>query len=364
MARSVNFVWNYCKDTQITALKRSDCRLIKDKQTHETVAIPNFLSKYELNNLVSGSSRLLGLHSQTVQNICEEYVTRRKQFKKLLRWRGKDCLDWVPFKRVGIQVKNDRAVYCKHEFRFWNSRELPKDAKIKTGSFTQDSRGRWYLNITFESESLELSERAKAEALEDVGIDLGIKHLATLSNGDKVKGPELRADLLKEIRKVERQRKLARRRQSKTREFKPLPKQKKIRKLHAKAANQRKECLHEKSTKIVRMAAIIAIGTLPCAFMNRSRTLSGKSLDKGIGSFRQMLRYKAERAGVDYVEVSERDSTQTCSQCEWKHPPERRIGLGVREWDCPQCDAHHDRDHNAAKNILRLGHQTLTRLAA
>jgi len=364
MARSVNLVWNYCKQTQRTALKRTDCRIITDKKTNKKIAIPNFFTKYELNNLVSGSSRELGLHSQTVQNICEEYVTRRKQFKKLLRWRGKRTLGWIPFKRVGIKFKKDGVLYCKRKFRIWNSRELPEDAKIKTGSFTEDSTGKWYLNITFESASLEASEKAKSQAKKEIGVDLGVKNLAMLSDGTQVKGPQLREDLVKKLRKIEIQRKAARRRQSKNRRYKKLTKQRQLKKLHARVANQRRNYLHQWSTKIARVAKLIVIGTLPCALMNRSRTLSGKSLDNGIGMFRQMLRYKAERAGVAYVEVSERDSTQTCSQCEWKHPPENRIGLGVREWKCPHCNAHHDRDHNAAKNILRLGHQTLTRSAA
>jgi len=364
MSHSVNMVWNYCKETQISALKRIDCRLIKDKKTDEVKSIPNFFSKYELNNLVAGSSRELGLHSQSVQYVCEEYVTRRKQFKKLLRWRGSNNLGWVPFKKVGIKVKKDRVLYCKREFRVWNSRALPDDAKIKTGSFTEDSRGRWYLNLTFESGYLEANEKAKSQATQEVGVDLGVKYLATLSDGTQVKGPELRKDLLRKLRKIEIQRKAARRRQSRSRKFKKLTKQVQVKKLHTKVANQRRDYLHQWSTKIARVAKIIVIGTLPCSLMNRSKTMSGKSLDNGIGMFRQMLRYKAERAGVAYVEVSERDSTQTCSQCEWKHPPEVRIGLGVREWNCPNCAASHDRDHNAAKNILRLGHQTLTRSAA
>ena len=97
MARTVNFVWNFAKQTQIDALKARSARIILDKKTGKYIGIPNFLTKYELNNLVSGSSKELGLHSQTVQAVVEQYSTRRVQFKKLLRWRGRKSLGWIPF---------------------------------------------------------------------------------------------------------------------------------------------------------------------------------------------------------------------------------------------------------------------------
>jgi hypothetical protein len=92
MSRSVNMVWNFCKQTQQEALKNKSVKLIDDKKSGEKASIPYFLTKFEMNNLVSGSSKELELHSQTVQFVSEEYITRRKQFKTLLRWRGKKSL--------------------------------------------------------------------------------------------------------------------------------------------------------------------------------------------------------------------------------------------------------------------------------
>jgi putative transposase len=365
LARSVNFVWNFCKATQIQALKRQDARIIVDKKSGEKIPIANFFSAYELNNLTSGSAKELGIHSQSVQAVCEEYVTRRKQFKKLLRWRGKKSLGWIPFKKVGVQIHSDSITYCKKEFRFWESRDLPEDAQIKSGSFTQDKRGRWYVSITFESESL--AKQVIAELLPErteLGIDLGIKKLATLSDGQFIERPDLRAKALVQIRKLEKQRRYARRQQARARKFAPLPKEKRLKKLHTQIANQREDYLHKKSTELVNRSQKLVVGDLSCRFMNRSRNLSGISLDTGIGMFKQMLRYKAERAGVEHLEVSERNSTQTCSGCGWQHPPHARIGLEVREWTCPQCGAWHDRDINAARNILRSGHRTPIRSAA
>ena len=78
-------------------------------------------------------------------------------------------------------------------------------------------------------------------------------------------------------------------------------------------------------------------------------------LDAGWSAFRTMLQYKCDSAGVWFEEVDERYSTQTCSCCEARTGPTGQKALGVREWTCPACDASHQRDINAAKNILRTG---------
>jgi len=365
MARAVNFVWNYCKETQIIALKRSSTKRVIDKKTGKEKIIPNFFSGFDFNYLVAGSSKELGLNASTMQAIAEQYAKSRTQYKKLLRWRGRHSLGWIPFKKPCIQLKQNSVIYRKKEFKFWNSRTLPDDAKIKVGSFTQDRLGHWYFNITFESESLAIKRWGDREIVtQEVGIDLGVKTLATLSNGEKIERPDLRADFLDKIRKLERTRKFARKQQARTKIYSKLPKQKQLTKLQAKIANKRKEYLHLTSTKLVKENKMIVIGDLSCAFMNRNKKMSGISLDSGIGMFRQMVRYKADRAGVTYVEIDERNSTQTCSSCGWQHPKQARIGLGVREWICGGCGDLHDRDINAARNILRIGHDTLIRQTA
>ena len=130
LARACNFVWNFCNESQEHALRWNQ----------------RWPTGFELSKLTAGCSKELGLHSQTVQAVCEQYETRRKQFKKRnLRWRGKRSPGWVPFKASGIKVIDDTVRYAGHTFRFWNSRELP--GPIRCGSFSQDSRKRWYVNF-------------------------------------------------------------------------------------------------------------------------------------------------------------------------------------------------------------------------
>jgi len=346
MSRSANMVWNYCKQTQKDALRNKSCKLIEDKKTGKKISIPYFLTKFEMNNLVSGSSKELGLHSQTVQGIAEEYTTRRKQFKTLLRWRGKKSLGWLPFKSLGIKIHNGNISYNKNIFSFWNSRELPDDAKIKTGSFAQNKRGHWYLNIVFESEKISIKRLEDNE----IGVDIGIKTLATCSNSEKIERPNLRKASLIKIRRLKRCQKYAQKKQSKVKKFHPLPKLKQEKNLHAKIANIRQDYLHKESTKLIKKCSLIVVGDVPCKLMNCSKTLSGISLDSGIGMFKNMLKYKAVRAASTYTEFSERNSTLTCSNCRIKRP---RIELGVRSWSCEKCGSVHDRDVNAAINILQ-----------
>jgi IS605 OrfB family transposase len=201
--------------------------------------------------------------------------------------------------------------------------------------------------VVFESNLL---GQEKGEAV--VGVDPGIKTLATLSDGTKIERPNLRAKFLEKMRRLERTRKSARKRQARTKRYGRLPKARQVANLAASVANARSDYLHKESTKLVARTETIVMGDLSCRFVNRNPKLSGISLDSGLGLFRGMLRYKAQRAGATYVEVSERDSTQTCSSCGWKHSKKNRIGLGVRQWTCGGCAVEHDRDINAARNIL------------
>ena len=218
MSRSVNMVWNFCKQTQRDALKNRSVKLIQDSKSKKQISIPYFLSSSEMDALVAGSSKELGLHSQTIQFVSQEYVKKRIKFKKLLRWRGKKSLSWIPFKTSGIVFSGNRIKYAGHTFKLWNpykkprgmenrkkfkdydSRGLPDDAKIKTGSFAQDSRGHWYLNITFESNKIGIQRDEGKE----IGVDIGIKTLATCSDGEKIERPNLRKSSLIKLKRLKK----------------------------------------------------------------------------------------------------------------------------------------------------------------
>lgn len=323
MASAVNFVWNYCNDTQKTALRW-------DKK---------WPSGFDLNKLTTGSGKELGLHSQTVQAVCEQYAeSRRQRQRPFLRYRGKRSLGWIPFKASGIKANGDSLIYAGQRLRYWHSRELPDGAKLKTGSFAQDSRGRWYISLTCEVPAV-----ARQCGTASVGIDLGLKSLATFSDGTELPASRFYRDLEPQLAVAQR-----------------AGKKRRAAALHARIANRRRDALHKISTVVVESHGMIVVGNVSPSGLAKTR-MAKSVLDSGWSSLREMLRYKAMAHGAIYIEVNEAFSTQVCSGC-GRRPTSRPTGiadLGIREWTCSDCGAVHRRDVNAAKNILRLGHQTL-----
>ncbi|MCO8163942.1 transposase [Pseudomonas sp. 21LCFQ010] len=131
-----------------------------------------------------------------------------------------------------------------------------------------------------------------------------------------------------------------------------------VRAIHAKIANRRKDCLHKFSNALVARCGVIVVGDVNSLKLAKTR-IAKSVLDAGWGQLKTMLEYKCDHAGTVFKVVSERNTTQTCSSCEQlpDSRPRGIAGLGIREWTCCGCGATHDRDVNAAKNILALGHE-------
>jgi IS605 OrfB family transposase len=142
------------------------------------------------------------------------------------------------------------------------------------------------------------------------------------------------------------------------RQHRKVRRRQRTRAIHAKIANRRKDFLHKLSTRLVTGHGALFVGNVnPSAL---AKTRQGKSvLDAGWSAFRTMLLYKCADAGVWFEEVDEAFSTQTCSVCNSRTGPTGRQGLGMRGWQCTVCGAIHDRDVNAAHNILAAGHRRL-----
>ncbi|MGH8199692.1 MAG: RNA-guided endonuclease InsQ/TnpB family protein [Steroidobacteraceae bacterium] len=281
-------------------------------------------------DLTSGSSKLLGLHSDTVQAVCKQFAISREGSGKRPRWRGRRSLGWVPFQAArAVRLQGDMAIFLGRRYRLWLSRSI--NGRILCGSFAEDARGRWYLNL--EVEVREDKEHGAGE----VGIDLGLKSLVTLSTGHKVQAPRI-------YRKYERALAVAQRAGRKPR----------VRAIHAKIASCRKHFLHELSTRLVRENRRICVGNVNSCGLART-SLAKSVLDAGWSQLRSQLRYKAIRHGAEYIEVDERFSTQACSACGARGGPQGREGLVVRDWSCGGCGARHDRDINSAINLLVSG---------
>ena len=322
-ARAVNYVWNYCNETQQKAAR----------------ARRKWLSAFDLQRLTNGASKDLDLHAHTIQRVCRTYDEARKTHKKAwLSWRGKKSLGWVPFNTSHVSFDGDAFKFRGATYRTMHLREeLKAGAKIGAGSFNADAKGHWYLNIPVEVDC------AMSAPTTRVGIDLGLHTMATLSTGAKVEAPRLYRASEQKLGMAQRARKT-----------------KRVRAIAAKVANRRKDHLHKASANIAKEFGLIVIGDVSPKKLAQTR-MAKSVLDAGWSDFKRMLSYKAIRHGGSTLEVSERFSSQVCSEC-GALPASRPRGiadLGKRMWTCDDCGTAHCRDTNAARNILGFGLKTL-----
>jgi len=316
MSYSVNDVWNYCNEVSQIALKNKN----------------KFLSGFDLNKLTVGVAKDLGLNSDTVNAVCEEYVIRRKQFKKSkLNWRSrKKSLGWIPFKGRTIKCLGDGSIkYLNHTFRFYESR-IPQN--IKCGSFNQDAKGNWYLNLVCEipCEIIPLTNIS-------VGVDLGLKTTATYSDGSYFQGEKPTRKYADKLAKAQRARK-----------------KKQVTNIHRKIKNIRKDSIHKETTRLVKEYDLIVVGNVSSKKLVKTK-MAKSTLDNSWGTYKSFLAYKTIRFGKELKVVNESWTTRTCNVCGNVADFSGLKGLSVREWVCSGCGEKHNRDVNAAKNILRLG---------
>ena len=178
-----------------------------------------------------------------------------------------------------------------------------------------------------------------------VGVDLGITDFATLSTGEKIANPRHMARHERGLRR--QQKRLARMKRGSNNRAKQ---RKKVARKHARVRDARRDFLHKTSTHLVRDNDVVAVEDLNVSGMVRNRSLAKSISDVGWGEFRSMLAYKTEQSGKRLAVIDRwYPSTKTCSACGHLLAT---ISLGTRFWTCPDCGTRHDRDINAAKNIL------------
>jgi transposase len=268
LAREVNTVFNYCNELSVKVFERER----------------RFLSGFDFWPFLKGATRgdcALHLPVQAVQQIAEEYARRRRQYRKIrLAWRksggARRSLGWIPFKVRTIRYRGGQIYFAGRWLSLWDSYGLGS-FELRAGNFSEDSRGRWYLNVCVPRAPPDERNKPSVSSILDrsvpsLGIDLGLSTFASA---------------------------LAKTRQAKS------------------------------------------------------------VFDAGWSAFRTMLLYKCADAGVWFAEVDEAFSTQTCSRCNSRAGPKGRKDLGIRGWQCPVCEAIHDRNVNAAHNILAARHRRL-----
>jgi putative transposase len=248
-----------------------------------------------------------------------------------------------------IRYGGGQVYFAGRWLSLWDSFGL-SNFELRAGNFSEDSRGRWYLNVCVPNFPGSAGERYKParESILDgsvpsLGIDLGLKRFAAFSDVGMppIDAEQFYRDLEPALARAQRARK-----------------NKRTRAIHARVRNRRADFLHKLSTRLVKGHGAVFVGNVNASALAKTRQAKSV-LDAGWSAFRTMLLYKCADAGVWFGEVDEAYSTQTCSVCKNRAGPKGWKGLGIRGWRCGDCGAINDRDVNAARNILAAGHRRL-----
>jgi putative transposase len=225
------------------------------------------------------------------------------------------------------------------------SRPLPEGAWPSTVTVSRDSAGRWFVSMLCEDPSVEQLTAIRAA----VGIDVGLDHLLTLSTGEKIANP--RHERRDRERLARAQRELSRKAKGDgANRRKAL---RKVAKIHARIADRRRDVLHKLTTRLVRENQTLVIEDLSVRTMVKNRSLARAIYDAAWAEFRSLLEYKAGWYGRDVIAVDRFfPSSRLCSVC---GSLAEAMPLNVRAWTCSSCGTPHDRDVNAANNLLAAG---------
>ncbi len=242
----------------------------------------------------------------------------------------------------------DGQVYlakCSQPLLIRWSRQLPKDCEPTTITVKLDPSERWFISLRINDPTNQTMEPIDSA----VGLDVGISSLVTLSTGEKIANPKAFSKHYQKLRRV--QKSLSRKQKgSRNRDKARL----KVARIQAKITDSRKDHLHKLTTRLVRENQTIVVEDLAVKNMIKNRKLARAISDAAWGEFVRQMEYKAKWYGRDLVKIDRWfPSSKRCGNC--GHIVEK-LPLNVREWDCPNCRTHHDRDINAAKNILAVGH--------
>ena len=338
------FVYNYYLAERIELYKTEQKSLSYVKCAN---AMKNLKDEYEWLKEIDSVSL-----QQSLKDLDQAYQNFFRRVKQ-----GADKMGFPKFKSKKhpkqsyrtININNNISIIANKiklpklkEVKFANSRSF--NGKIKSATISRTKTGKYYVSVLVEEEIQELPQNDNA-----LGFDLGLKEFLITSEGEVVDNPRTLYEYEYKLAKL--QRKLAHKQKGSNRYRKHS---KKIAKLHKRIRNIRTDFLQKLSTRIIKENQLIVSEDLNVKGMVQNHKLAKAISDVSWSEFCRMIEYKAIWHDRIYHKIDRfYASSQMCSACGYKNPETKN--LSVREWICPQCNTHHDRDVNAAINILNQG---------
>lgn len=331
------FVWNHCLDLRGKAWET-------DRTRHNYVSLGRHVTELK-------RGEFPWLANAAACTLTQTLIDQDQAFKNFFEGRAKYPRYKSRWDRQSIRYTLDQR-QIENNYQAGEFIKLPKLGAVKvrwsqvpagtpkmaTVSRTPD--GRYFIAFSCEVEVAPLPKTGSA-----IGVDLGIKDVTVTSDGQKSGTPR---HLKRKLRHLKRQqRRLARMQKGSNRRHRQRLK---VARIHARIAASRADFLHKTTTALIRRADVLAIEDLHVKGMVKNHHLAGAIADVGMGELRRQLEYKAVWYGRE-VRIVDRwaPTSKACSEC---GSVQDKMPLSVREWACPDCGTRHDRDVNAARNIL------------
>jgi putative transposase len=350
----LNFTLNHCK---IIYNKFLEERVDLYKNSNKSVTCYDQIK--QLKNLKVENPDLKLIHSQVLQNVAERLDLAFKAFFR--RIKRKETPGFPRFKSInryssftytqsGYKISNDfNRIFLSKIGHVKLIYHRPIEGKVKRCTVSRTSTNKWYVILSCDLQSD--PPKISLDSNNLVGIDVGIKTFATLSDKNIIKNPKFFKEDKKQLAKIQR-----RYSKNKTKKNKLS-----VAKVHERIKNRRDNFSHQESRRLVNKYDYLVIEDLSINRMREDayKILNSEISDASWNSFIEKLSYKAEYAGKKVIKINPAYTSQDCSKCGYRVTKK----LSDREHNCPNCKIKMDRDLNASINIKALGQQSLLQLS-
>ena len=339
----VRWIYNHLLDDKNTYYKETGKNLKKEVSEYK----PFYEWLKEVDSLALANAKV------NLDTAFKNFFEGKAKFPKFHK-KGHDDSYTTHYVNGNIEIVDGMIKLPKLGFvKIKQHRQLGKNEIIKSVTVSKKG-GQYFVSVLTECEKQNIVQVEKSNISDDkiLGIDFSVPHFYVDNNGKIAEYPKYYCQMERKL--AIEQRKLAKKVYRSKNYYKQLEK---VQKIQAKIANQRKDFLHKLSRQLVNEYDVICFEDLNLSKLKQTLNFGKSISDEGFGMFRTFVKYKAEREGKYFILVDKMfASTKLCSVCNNKN---ENITLATREWNCPHCGTHHERDHNAAINIQREGKRLL-----